>query len=117
MVAAPSTSLAMQVPQLPASQLNGGDRPARRALSSSVSPATRGTVAFLRSSLIVTVPPCSAALPATAGAGVVTVGDASKSSTRTVAPSGSADRTTVMNPSGPQTKLTSMLYALLNCST
>src|SRR5580692_12918160 len=101
MVAAPSTSLAMQVPQLPASQLNGGDRPARRALSSSVSPATRGTDTFLRSSLIVTVPPCS--VSAAAGAGVLTGGDASKSSTRTVAPSGSVDRTTVMNPSGPQT--------------
>ena len=47
----------MHVPQLPASQLNGGDRPARRALSSSVSPATRGTDAFLRSSWMVTVPP------------------------------------------------------------
>src|ERR1700741_5582737 len=56
MVAWPSVSLAMQVPQLPASQLNGGFRPARRALSNKVSPGTRGTDTFLRSRWIVTVP-------------------------------------------------------------
>jgi hypothetical protein len=46
----------MQVPQLPASQLNGGDRPARLALSSRVSFSTRCTEAFCLSSRIVTVP-------------------------------------------------------------
>src|SRR5271155_1478485 len=45
----------MHVPQLPASQLKGGSRPARRAVSSSVSPGTCGTVTFLRSRWIVTV--------------------------------------------------------------
>ena len=56
MVALPSVSRAMQVPQLPASQLNGGDSPARRALSNSVSFSTRDTEAVFRSSRIVTVP-------------------------------------------------------------
>ncbi|OOK74981.1 hypothetical protein BZL29_4356 [Mycobacterium kansasii] len=56
MVALPSMSLAMHVPQLPASQLKGGSRPARRALSRRVSPGTRGTDTFLRSSWIVTMP-------------------------------------------------------------
>ena len=46
----------MQVPQFPASQENGGDRPARRALSRSVSFATRDTDTFFRSSTIVTCP-------------------------------------------------------------
>ncbi len=39
----------MHVPQLPASQLNGGSSPARRAVSRSVSPGTMGTETFLRS--------------------------------------------------------------------
>src|SRR3979490_3407504 len=72
-VARPSVSLAMQVPQLPASHENGGDRPARRALSRRVSPATRGTDTFLRSSTIVTCPLPSPAGEVGSGSAVITL--------------------------------------------
>ena len=44
----------MHVPQLPASHENGGVRPARRAVSSSVSPGCSAVGPFLPSSWIVT---------------------------------------------------------------
>src|SRR5271166_4486852 len=77
------------------------DGPGCRALSNSVSPGTCGTDTFLRSRWIVTVPPASPSSAATSDAGDLTGGDASKSSTRTRAASGSAERTTAMKPSGP----------------
>ena len=61
MVAVPSVSLAMQVPQLPASQENGGAMPARRADSRMVSPGRAAMVALLPSNWIVTCAWSSAA--------------------------------------------------------
>ncbi|GAS92509.1 serine/threonine-protein kinase ATR [Mycolicibacterium brisbanense] len=61
----------MQVPQLPASQENGGVIPARRALSSSVSPGRRGTDACSLSNMIVTWPPVSLAAVADIGSAVM----------------------------------------------
>jgi len=58
----------MHVPQFPASHENGGDSPARRALSKSVSLSLRGTSAFLRSRWMVMVPPVSSASAGAAAA-------------------------------------------------
>src|SRR3974390_1331137 len=50
----PSLRKAMQVAQLPASQENGGRRPPRRAVSSSVSPGWYDTTVFLPPRITVT---------------------------------------------------------------
>jgi hypothetical protein len=52
----PAVMCAMQVAQFPASQEEGGERPARRALCSSVSPGNLGTDRRTLSRTIVIVP-------------------------------------------------------------